>query len=130
MAQAATTASKPRRSGGRPKKAEAERRVKQTNHRWTVAEDIHLREQARTAGLTVAEYVRRRALGLPVVVRHAPTDARLIHELNAIGVNLNQIARNLNADRVGAPGSRVADLDELMSQLRETLNRAVDAFDD
>ena len=125
-----TTATHPRHSGGRPKKAEAERRVKQTNHRWTVAEDIHLREQARTAGLTVAEYVRRRALGLPVVVRHAQTDARLIHELNAIGVNLNQIARNLNADRIGAPGSRVADLDELMSQLRETLNRAVDAFDD
>lgn len=130
MPQAATTASKPGRSGGRPKKVEAERRVKQTNHRWTIAEDTHLRDQAKTAGLSVAEYVRRRALGLPVVVREAKTDARLIHELNAIGVNLNQITRNVNAERLGAEGCRLSDLDALRRQLREVLDRALESFDD
>ena len=127
--ESTTTTPRPA-SGGRPKKVEAERRVKQTNHRWTVAEDIHLREQARTAGMTVAEFVRRRALGLPVVVREAKADARLVHELNAIGVNLNQIARNLNTDRLGAPGSRVFDLDALQEQLRVVLDRALEQLDD
>lgn len=124
MPQTTTTAKHP---GGRPKKAEAERRVKQTNHRWTVAEDTHLRQSAAAAQLTVAEYVRRRALGLPVVARVSKADARLVHELNAIGVNLNQIAKLHNAGRVD---TRTGELDALMRQLRATLDKAVDALDD
>ncbi len=125
---ATTTRKAPPSVGGRPTKADAERRCKQTNTRWTIAEDRFLREQASAAGVTVGEFIRRRALLLPVTPPPTRTDARLVHELNSIGVNLNQISRNLNADRVGVPGSRAVDLDELMNQLHRTLDQVVDAF--
>ena len=50
----------------RPKKAPGEKRSEQTNSRWTAAELEYLREQASRAGLSLSEYVRRRALSLPV----------------------------------------------------------------
>ena len=124
MPRAATA---PKGPGGRPKKAEHERRIKSLRADVTLAEKAHVQDQARLAGMSEGEYIRRRALGLPVTVRQAKTDARLIHELNAIGVNLNQIARNQNAGRVGAGA---VNLDELLRQLRATLDRAADALND
>lgn len=124
MTRAATAPSGP---GGRPKKAEHERRCKSLRADVTIAEQQHVAAQAKAAGVSVGEYIRRRALGLPVVVREAKTDARLVHELNAIGVNLNQIAKLHNAGRVD---TRTGELDELMRQLRQTLDKAVDQLDD
>ena len=127
MAQPATT-DKPRM--GRPKKSDHERRTSSLRSGVTLAEKQHIRDQARAAGISEGEYIRRRCLGLPVVVRQGKTDARLVHELNAIGVNLNQIARNVNADRLGASGSRLSDLDALTRQLRAVLDRAVESMDE
>lgn len=127
---AAPQASKPRGRGGRPKKADAESRMIVAGCRMTIAEREHARDMARRNGLSLSEYLRRLSQGEPVTLRRAKADARLIHELNAIGVNLNQIARNVNSDRLGAPGSRLSDLDGLMDQLRETLYRTVEQFDD
>ena len=112
---------------GRPVKAPGERRCKQTNTRWMIAEDAELRAQARLAGITVGEYIRRRCLGLPVVARTARADARLVHELNAIGVNLNQLARLGNA---GWTGDRSAEFDELSGRLGKVLDRVLEALDD
>ncbi|MEL7087318.1 MAG: plasmid mobilization relaxosome protein MobC [Planctomycetota bacterium] len=130
MAAPQATTKRPRKGrGGRPKKADGEtRHVVPT--RMTIAEHNHARDMARQAGLSLSEYLRRRALGEPITVRQGKTDARLIHELNAIGVNLNQIARNVNSDRLGAPGSRLSDLDALQRQLRGVLDRALEGFDD
>lgn len=125
---AAPQASKPRGRGGRPKKADAESRMIVAGCRMTIAEREHARDMARRAGLSFSEYLRRLSQGEPVTVRQAKTDARLIHELNAIGINLNQIARNVNSDRLGGAGSRLEDLDGLMDQLRDTLDRAVENF--
>lgn len=127
MPAAATT---PRGPGGRPKKAEHERRVASVRADTTLTEKQFVRDQAKAAGISEGEFIRRRVLGLPVVVREAKTDARLIHELNAIGVNLNQITRNVNAERLGAEGCRLSDLDALQRQLRGVLDRALEAFDD
>lgn len=118
-----TTQTTPRGSGGRPRKAEHERRVKSLRADATIAEQQHVAEQARRAGVSIGEYVRRRALGEPIVTRETrQADARLIHELNAIGVNLNQITRNVNSERLGAAGSRLEDLDALQRQLRRVLD--------
>ena len=124
MPRADTT---PKGPGGRPKKLDTERRIERSECRLTLAEKQFVRDQAKLAGITEAEYARRRLLGMPVVARTTKADARLVHELNAIGVNLNQIARNQNAGRVGAGA---VDLDDLMRQLRATLDKAVDALDD
>jgi len=100
----ASTTIRKKGPGGRPEKAESERRCKQTNTRWTIAEFAHLHEQAAAANLSVGEFIRRRALLLPVTPPPQRCDARLLHELNAIGNNVNQIARNLNSDRAGGRG--------------------------
>ena len=121
------TTTQAKHPGGRPKKAEADRRCKQTNTRWTIAEDRHLRRQAHAAGLSVGEFIRRRALGLPVTPPPPRTDARLLYELNAIGVNLNQIARNLNSDREGASP---VDLSNLRSRLQRVLKRVAESYYD
>ena len=123
-------ATQPKGPGGRPKKHDDERRIERSECRLTLAEKQFVRDQAKLAGMSEAAYVRHRALGLPVVVREAKTDARLIHELNAIGVNLNQITRNVNTERLGAEGCRLSDLDGLQRQLRAVLDRALEAFDD
>ena len=122
-------ATKPKGPGGRPKKAEHERRIASVRADVTLAEKAHVAELAKVAGISQGEFIRRRALGLPVVVREAKTDARLIHELNAIGVNLNQLTRNVNAERLGAAGCRLSDLDALRRQLREVLDRALESFE-
>lgn len=106
--------------GGRPTMAEAERRCKQTNTRWTLAEYGHLHQQAATAGLSVGEFIRRRALLLPVTPPPQRSDSRLLHELNAIGVNINQIARNLNSHRKGTHG---VDWSTVQSELRRVLEK-------
>jgi len=123
----AAAKTKQRGPGGRPKKAAHDRRVVSMRADATLSEKQFVRDQSKLAGISEADFIRRRVLGQPLVVREAKTDARLIHELNAIGVNLNQIARNLNSDRQGA---RAVDLDELGRLLRKTLHKALDALDD
>ena len=124
------TAVRPATAGGRPKKAEGEGRAIVAGVRMTVAEREYARGLARQAGLSLSEFLRRRALGMPVVVRQGKSDAALVHELNAIGVNLNQLTANVNADRLGAVGCRLEDLDGLTALLRKTLHKALDALDD
>lgn len=113
--------------GGRPRLDAKERRCRQTNTRWTIAEDKQIRASAALAGISVGEYLRRRALDIPVVARTARADHRLAHELNAIGVNLNQLAKLGN---VGWQGDRSAEFDELSRKLHKALDRVIEDLDD
>jgi len=83
----------------RPKKLEGERRTERFNLRFTVAEKLHVEEQAAKAGLDPTEFLRRRALSLPIAPAPAKADAALIAELNRIGVNVNQLARAMHSGR-------------------------------
>ena len=72
-------------------------------------EAAEVAERAAAARLAPAVYMRRRALGRPVrrvVVRRL--GAAELRELNRIGVNLNQIARALNAGAAAPTGTRSA----------------------
>lgn len=82
----------------RPRKHSGEARDQQLKLRLTMAEAEHLRAQAERAGLSAAEYARRRILGHVVTPRAPAADAALVSELNRIGVNVNQLARVANAD--------------------------------
>ena len=78
----------------RPTKQDHEKRSETARFRVTLAEREHIRAQAEAAGLTEAEYLRRRTLGYrvpPAPSRSA--DPALVSELNRIGVNVNQLAR-------------------------------------
>ena len=78
----------------RPKKQDGEKRDEVARFRVTLAEREYLRAQARAAGISETEYLRRRALGYAVSpARSNLPDPTLISELNRIGVNVNQLAR-------------------------------------
>ena len=83
----------------RPKKQPHEQRTESTRADLTLAEKEHVREQARLAGISEAEYVRRCVLGISVAPAPAKVDAALITELNRIGVNVNQLARAVHTGR-------------------------------
>ncbi len=112
--------------GGRPELAEAERRCKKADIRLTIAEDTELKLAAKAAGISVAAYVRRRALGHPITVRQSKTDARLVHEVNMVGVNLMQYLRD---DRFGRGHRNKADWDQLYDRVSGVLDRLVEELD-
>lgn len=86
--------------------------------RVTTSERAFIEAQAAISGLTVTEFVRRRALGRRIAPARSATDERRLIELNRIGVNLNQIARSLNSDR-----PEHHDLSEVIGQLQSELER-------
>ncbi len=85
----------------RPVKQEHEKRSEVVQTRVTLAEHEHMRSVAEDAGLSVSDYLRRRACGymVPTGAARRSVDPALVSELNRIGVNLNQITRNLNSGR-------------------------------
>ena len=125
MPAAAKTSTPTKHAGGRPKKAEAELRCKQINIRVTLQEDIELRRAAEIAGLGVAEFIRRRTLGIPVHPPAAKADARLLVELNAIGNNLNQLTRNIWSDRTS---DHTPECSYVLDELQKVLRKVGDAF--
>lgn len=104
----------------RPTKQPNEKRSEVLRARVTLAEKAHVEQQASSAGIDPSEFVRRRALGFVVSPAPRRADAALVTELNRIGVNLNQIARNLNSDR-----NERGDVDVLLSELRGVLAQVV-----
>lgn len=63
----------------------------------TDAELAHLRKQAAAAGLGIDPFLRSLILGVQLRPRPPDTYAALLRELSAIGNNINQIARAVNA---------------------------------
>lgn len=83
---------------GRPALRPEERRTERHNLRFTQAEHEYIRDQADAAGLDVAEYLRRRALGyvVPSCSARRVGSAAVLNELNKIGVELKAIGNNAN----------------------------------
>ena len=73
----------------------------------TDAELAHLRKQATAAGLGIDPFLRSLILGVQLRPRPPDTYAALLRELSAIGNNINQIARTVNA-RGFASGEDIA----------------------
>lgn len=105
---------------GRPIKLEHEKRSEQVKTRFTLAEIDHLRTQANTAGLTLADYVRRCSLQMRVLEKSGGPTPQVISELIRIGNNLNQIARALNAYKQPVPlylGEAITKFDQILDQV-------------
>ena len=93
----------------RPRLGEEERRGRTVGVRVTEAEAEELQERAQGARLSVGAYLRRRGLGQRVrLAAERRLGAAELRELNRIGVNLNQMARAMNAGAVAGPGTREA----------------------
>jgi hypothetical protein len=72
--------------------------------------------KAKQAGLTIADYLRRAALGKRIAERVPPELRRL---LSATGSNLNQLTKLANSGRL--PGVGIEQLNELITLLLQTL---------
>lgn len=106
---------------GRPRKAPEEKRGNGPNPRMTVAEKAEVEQNAAILGISPSDFMRRRSLSyrLPVALAVQRQVAARAVALLRIGVNLNQIARHMNAGR-GAPpdlSALIARVDALLDQI-------------
>lgn len=107
----------------RPTLQPHERRTERFNLRFTAAELAHIQQQAHAAGIDATEFLRRRALGYVVPPAPRRADASLVSELNRVGQNLNQIARNLNSGR-----TLRLEVDVVIAELRGILEKVASGY--
>src|SRR5215212_10635906 len=98
----------------RPRKAPEEKREDRLNPRLTTAERVEIEQHAAILGISPSEFMRSRSLSyrLPASLAMQRHVAALAVALLRLGVNLNQIARHMNAGR-GAP----PDLSALIARI-------------
>ncbi|MBP0618305.1 plasmid mobilization protein [Jiella mangrovi] len=104
----------------RPRKSPDDLRDVRTVVLLTEAERAELENRASAFGLPMSEYVRRQALGraMPATKAAEAHRAKLATALLRIGVNLNQIAKHVNAGRT-AP----YHLPDLINEIRGHVTR-------
>ena len=71
--------------------------------RLTEQEHQYLKRQTEASGLKIEPLIRSLIMGLDIRPRPPDEYAGILRELSAIGNNLNQIARNVNASRSATP---------------------------
>lgn len=103
-----------------PLRPEERRDDRLPNLRVTAAERSLVEERASAAGLTLVEYCRRAIFKSRIAPKRGTVDQALLVELNRIGVNLNQIAHRVNADK-GLP----SDFPYVLAELREAVQKVV-----
>lgn len=106
----------PNSKPGRPSKSQGESRSEFVRLRLTIGERDRIEQQADAAGLPLSSYCRRVLLGHKVRPAITAVDAAALADLNRVGVNLNQIARHLNAR-----GAVPADLDDALADIRRAI---------
>ena len=108
----------------RPRQGEV--RDQQISFRLTLAEAVRLRERAARAGQSVSDYTRAAALGVARGIRGRgrrpfAMEPASFHQIRLLGVNLNQIAKRLNAQDMPAPPELAPLLAEIQAALRKAL---------
>lgn len=122
----------------RPRKSADEKRTEQMNTRWTLAERETLRSNAARVGLDESEFLRHRALGIPLPPSSSSADPALVAALNAHAVALAKIGNNVNqlaaATHQGRDFARYwkeigVQLESDLTAARDALNRTLEAMD-
>lgn len=98
-----------------PRPRRAEQLTEAMRVRLTPAERAELEASAEIAGVTVSEYIRRRALGRRVVARRALADVQTLNELRRLG----GLVKHLALEEVGSAD----DLRDALAALREAAER-------
>ena len=91
-------------------------RTKKITVRLTDKEYAKLREMSETSGLKMEPVIRKLLVGYEVRPRPNATYIKLIKELSAVGNNLNQIAKRMNATG-NVYKADVNEVKELMKQV-------------
>jgi septal ring factor EnvC (AmiA/AmiB activator) len=108
---------------GRPKKKIEEIKLFQINLRVTLNEQVELEEAAKSHGLNVVEFIRRRALHkqLPKFSMSG-LERDLLIELSRIGSNINQMSKKVNQGNPNLKGLE-EELLNLNKKLKEIKNQ-------
>ena len=96
MSEADTEEDQRQNQGGRPRKDPQDRRSHTHGLRLSPNEKEELEQRAERAGVTLSEYIRRKALERKIKTK---VEEEAIRQVRRIGVNLNQIARWANENR-------------------------------
>jgi len=109
----------------RPRQDEV--RHQRVSFRLTLKELLVLRERATRAGQSVSDYARTAALGAAARSRpngHPPIamEPASFHQIRRLGVNLNQIARRLNAQDLPAPPELPSLIVDIQAALKKALS--------
>lgn len=108
----------------RPKKEQHEARTERLNLRLLPDERVEIETRAAMLGIAPSDYARRRAIGSRVAVHTARrADPALVLAINRIGVNLNQIARSINAEGGRFAGYKFQDLVETLERINALLDQ-------
>ena len=83
------------------------------------AEAEHLDDLVVTSGLNRSVVLRKLIAGKDIKPRRPAEYVQVIRELNAIGNNLNQIARSANA--FGLKSGNLADCQRLLTEVRDAV---------
>lgn len=75
----------------------------------------YLTKQAEMAGLKKEPFIRKLIMGIEILPRPPDNIAQLIREINAVGNNINQIARKVNTEN----SVNQAQLEEILHLLGE-----------
>jgi hypothetical protein len=113
----------------RPRQGEV--RDQHVAFRLTLEEALALRERAARAGQSISDYARHAALayrrhsGSPRDVVHPfAMEPATFHEIRRLGVNLNQIAKRLNAQDIPPP----PELSPLLAEIHAALKKALRSY--
>jgi len=110
-------------AGGRPRKTDAERRVKGVTVRLSVERYAELETYAAEGGRTMAHVVRSAVNGK--VPQLTPEQEGWLRQLAGMANNLNQLAKKAHQDGFGAVGreveQRAAELNKILNYFAETV---------
>ena len=103
---------------GRPPKAPHDRHTESVRVSLRPADLARLQAKADKAETTVTDFVRASALGQKfVVVESDAPDFDTVEQLRRIGVNLNQIAKAMNAQKTVPPSALTTACETLQTLL-------------
>ncbi|BCY28365.1 MobC family plasmid mobilization relaxosome protein [Flavobacterium okayamense] len=108
----------------RPKSEIFKLKIFQVNIRLTAEEQVFVENQANSYGISVVEYVRKRALNKQLP-KHAlsPINRELLIELSRIGNNVNQLAKRNNQNFLEKYvfNRDLRELKEILNQIKTEL---------
>lgn len=79
-----------------PKKDPDQKRSEVARARVTLAEKERVIANAQTAGMTETNFIRARILGEVIRSSNQSVDPALVHAINRVGNNVNQLARSVH----------------------------------
>jgi hypothetical protein len=110
---------------GRPRVEDQNKRVVQVNIRLTENEYNKLSEYAEASRTTPADWIRHKVLnGKYPPPKLTPIETKVYHELNRIGVNINQAVHKLNEGELPeAFGELLLSLKWLLKDIAKRMNQ-------